>query len=232
MAVTGFFHHFGTFLLFTATILLIITCISAPVVNDIGLLKVNLGNATAQHHSKVTFGTFGFCQLNTADGHDHCSKSMVGYSPGRVMINTEQTDFSKASLDTTRALTKVMILHPISAGLAFIAFILAIGAGMFGSFLAAAVSLLAFLVTLVALICDFVMFAIVKRDVNKDPSGSSAEFSIAMWTLLASAVCSLLGTVVIFFTCCSARMHRRRTTKVENDYGTAVRPARRRRRWF
>lgn len=148
------------------------------------------------------------------------------------MINTEQTDFSSTSLDTTRTLTKVMILHPISTALAFIAFILAIGAGMFGSFLAAAVSLLAFLVTLVALICDFVMFAIIKNNVNDDPSGSDASFSIAMWTLLASAVCSLLGTVVVFFTCCSARLHKRRTTKVENDYGTPVRPARRRRRWF
>ena len=144
------------------------------------------------------------------------------------MINTESTDFSKTSLDSTRGLTKVMILHPISAALTFIAFILAIGAGFFGSFLAAVVSLLAFLVTLVALICDFVLFAIIKNNVNDDDSGSDAYFSIAMWTLLTSAICSLLGTIVVFFTFCSACLHRRRSVKTANDYGT---PARRR-RWF
>lgn len=66
MAITGFFHHIGTFLLFAATILLIITSISAPVVNDIGLLKVKLSNATNDHYSEVSFGTFGYCVLNTA----------------------------------------------------------------------------------------------------------------------------------------------------------------------
>lgn len=56
---TGFFHHIGTFLLFSATVLLIITCISAPVVNDLALLKVDLGN---NHRDKISFGTFGYCE--------------------------------------------------------------------------------------------------------------------------------------------------------------------------
>jgi hypothetical protein len=64
MAQTGFFHHIGTFLLFAATVLLIITCISAPVVHDLALLKVELGGNSAQDHATVTFGTFGYCQNN------------------------------------------------------------------------------------------------------------------------------------------------------------------------
>lgn len=66
MAVTGFFHHIGTFLLFVATVLLIITSITAPVVNDLGMMKVSLSNATNDHYSEVSFGTFGYCVLNTA----------------------------------------------------------------------------------------------------------------------------------------------------------------------
>lgn len=46
MARTGIVHHTGTFLLFAATILLLITSISAPVVNDIGLLKIKLSNGS------------------------------------------------------------------------------------------------------------------------------------------------------------------------------------------
>lgn len=66
MAVTGFFHHIGTFLLLASTVLLIITTISAPVVNDISMLKVTLANATNEHYSEISFGTFGYCYLNTA----------------------------------------------------------------------------------------------------------------------------------------------------------------------
>lgn len=68
MAVVGFFHHVGTFLLLVATALLIVTTISAPVVHNIAILKVNLGNSTGAHHSAVSFGTFGYCILDTAAG--------------------------------------------------------------------------------------------------------------------------------------------------------------------
>jgi hypothetical protein len=64
---TGFFHHLGTFLLFAAAVLLLITCISAPVVHDIALLKVELGGTASSQHSNVAFGTFGWC-VNSVNG--------------------------------------------------------------------------------------------------------------------------------------------------------------------
>lgn len=67
MARTGFFHHIGTFLLFAATVLLIIPDISAPVVHDISLLDVTLGNGTNTHHSHVTFGSWGWCLTAAAE---------------------------------------------------------------------------------------------------------------------------------------------------------------------
>jgi hypothetical protein len=54
-----FIHHIGTFLLLVATALLIVTSISAPVINDIGLLTVNLQDETIG--KEVSFGTFGYC---------------------------------------------------------------------------------------------------------------------------------------------------------------------------
>jgi hypothetical protein len=64
MAKTGIFHHVGTFLLFVAAILLLITTISAPVVNDIAILRVTLTNKTDIRHSSINFGTFGYCVLD------------------------------------------------------------------------------------------------------------------------------------------------------------------------
>jgi hypothetical protein len=66
MGKTGLFHHVGTFLLFVSAILLLITTISAPVVNDIAMLKVTLTNKSDIRHSSVTFGTFGHCVLDVA----------------------------------------------------------------------------------------------------------------------------------------------------------------------
>ena len=66
MAQTGIFHHVGTFLLFAAAILLLIVTISAPVINDVSLLKVTLTNRSDIRNSSVTFGTFGHCVLDVA----------------------------------------------------------------------------------------------------------------------------------------------------------------------
>lgn len=219
----GFFHHIGTFLLFAATVLLVITTISAPVVNNLGLLKVNLGNATSSHQTEVVFGTFGYCVTDTAlDNKDYCTGSHIGYNATGVLSNVDSTIFSDSVGKSTNALTKVMILHPIVLGMSFISFLLALGAGFIGSFLAAIVSLLTFLVTLVALVVDFVLFAVVKEHINEskyDQAGSHAEYGIASWTILAAAVCSLLGAIIVFFTCCSQRMHKKRELGAKNDYG-------------
>jgi len=64
--VTGIFHHVGTFLLLVATALLLVTTITSPVVNDMGILRVHLKNRTSSSNSAVSFGTFGYCVLNTA----------------------------------------------------------------------------------------------------------------------------------------------------------------------
>lgn len=230
MARTGFFHHIGSFLLFAATILLLVTTISAPVVDDISMLKVDLSNATSDHQSAITFGTFGYCTINTASGHNACSPKKIGYNPSAIIANVDGTDnFSNASEDSTKALTRVMVLHPIATGVAFIAFLLAVGAGVVGSFLGAIVSLIAFVITAVVLITDFVLFHLVKKHVNEDGSGSKASYGVGLWLILAAGICLLLGTLVVFFSCCSARLHRSRGTssgKVDPAY--VAQPRRRR----
>jgi len=57
--------HIGTFLLFVALVLLIIVTVSSPVINDIGFLKVTLSNGTTANPSSVTFGTLGYCVLDS-----------------------------------------------------------------------------------------------------------------------------------------------------------------------
>ncbi len=147
------------------------------------------------------------------------------------MRNVDNTPFSEYAEDTTRSLTKAMILHPIACGLNFIAFMLALGAGTVGSLLASMVALVAFLTTAVAMIIDFVNFSIVRSNVRDNNPDARVEYGSAAWTILVSAICSLIGTVIVFLTCCSARLHRRRNRGVAPAKAEYVAPARRR-RWF
>jgi hypothetical protein len=227
MGATGLIHHFGSFCLFMATILLIITCISAPVVSHIAMLKVRYDNNAGNVH----YGTFGWC-ADIAGSRHGCSGINVGYDAVGVLEDSGMRNFrlSDASSSTANALTNVMILHPVACGLNFIAFLLAVGASVVGSFLASMMALLAFLVTLVVLITDFVGFALIRNAVNRSNTGAEASYGAASWTLLAAAILSLIGSVILFFTCCSARIHRRRQsrTKTEHYEGSASS----RRRWF
>lgn len=91
------------------------------------------------------------------------------------MDGADKTDFNTASTDTTKALTRVMVLHPVACGLAFIAFLLAAGSGVIGAVAAALVTAVTWIVTIVVMCTDFVAFGIIKRHVNRDGSGSYAR---------------------------------------------------------
>jgi len=220
MAKTGIFHHVGTFLLFVSAILLLITTISAPVINDISMLKVTLTNSSVERHSAVSLGTFGYCVLDVAgpkDDQDYCTKSQIGYNPALLIEKTDKTTFNTAQINTTKALTRVMILHPIVCGMAFIAFLMALGSGVCGALLAALVAACTWALSVVVLATDFTLFGIIKNHVNgsNDKSGSSAKFGVAIWTLLAAMILLFFGTFIVLFTCFSARRHKNdvRTTK-------------------
>jgi hypothetical protein len=227
---TSKFHHVGTFLLFAAAILLLITTISAPVIKDIPILKVMLTNFTDIRNSSVIFGTFGHCILDvppiTTD-QDFCFPKTVGYDPASIMAAIDGTAFSTASGDTANALTRVMILHPIAFALAFIAFLLALGSGFVGSLFASLVGALAFIITLIVMATDFVWAGIIKNAVNSDGTGSHAYYSVGMWTILAAMVLLFLGTIITFLSCCSSRRSNR-TSKVDGAYANGTTTQRRR----
>jgi len=238
MAKTGLFHHVGTFLLFAAAILLLITTISSPVINDIPILKVVLANETDIRHSSITFGTFGYCVLDvpseTDKDQDYCTGKHIGYNPALIMAQSDGTDFGTGAEDTSKALTRVMVLHPVACALAFIAFLLALGSGVCGALLASAVSALTWLVTVVVMATDFVLFGIVKNHVNNSGGGSHAYYSTGMWTILAAMICLFFATFIVLFTCFSARMHSRNTTHTTKvaDAGYANGTTTRRKRHF
>lgn len=226
MGVGKFFHHIGTFCLFAAAILLLIATISAPVVNHISLLRVNFNNGVS--HSEYSFGTFGYCQLSVDGGGDRCSKKMIGYNPGYLVGQVDKNiDVSTAGEDTAKALTRVMVLHPVGCALAFIAFLFAIGTGTFLSFISSVLSGIAFIVTIIVLATDFAGLSIIHHDVNK--SGNKAKWGAAIWCVLVAAILLIFSTALIFLTCCAARRSNKKHASTDN--GFAAEKTRRKKRF-
>ncbi|KAJ4864121.1 SUR7/PalI family domain-containing protein [Trichoderma breve] len=215
MGVGTFFHYFGTVLLLAATALLIVVSVTAPVVNDLSILKVDVsGSSTID---RITFGTFGYCIIR--DGPDDCTKAHVGYDATAALAGVQGLTFSKGDRDSARVLTRVLILHPIAAGLTFLAFLLCLGTSFLGSFVASLFSFLAFLVTVVAMACDFAGFSIIKHAVNtRGPNNLHARWGPTVWCILVAAALNLIATVLVFITCCAGRRKKTHTHRGKADY--------------
>ncbi|MCJ1324140.1 hypothetical protein MMC10_000802 [Thelotrema lepadinum] len=185
-----------------------------------------------RNDSTVAFGTFGYCILNVQSGGDYCTGRMIGYQAAHAMAQIEGTGFSEAAANTSNGLTNVMVLHPVACGIAFVAFLISLGAGVIGSLVGVIVAFLAWVITLVVMATDAVAFGILKNDINDDGQGAQAYFGSGFWTLVAAFIMLFLGMVIVFFTCCSARRQRKRERvahEPKNDYGA---PATGRRRWY
>ncbi|KAM4063932.1 SUR7/PalI family protein [Hirsutella rhossiliensis] len=206
MGFGTFVHHIGTVLLLVATALLIVVSVTAPAVNSLAILRVELGGGV--QGNEVTFGSFGYCHRGVLDT-DQCSRSHIGYNPADVISDIDDTDFGTAAENTSKGLTRVMILHPIAAALCFIAFLLCLGTGIVGSLGAVFFALVSFIVTIVAMACDFAAFSIIRSHVN-DNGRSTARWGSGIWCILAAAICTLFAAAVVMLTCCAGRAKKRR----------------------
>lgn len=85
---------------------------------------------------------------------------MIGYDAVDVLTSIDNTQFGSVQRDSINNLTRAMILHPIAAGMAFIAFLISSGAGFFGSFLSSVVAFITWIVTLVIMAIDLAIFGV------------------------------------------------------------------------
>lgn len=184
--------------------------VSAPVIDHISFLDITTGS------SKATFGVFGYCSniivgtvhplhdehwLTFHQGSDTCSQRQIGYDIADVTGNLTDYTYVNNSLENV---TKAFILHPIACGIAFLSFLIALCSDRLGFLFAAFIALLAFIVSLVAMIIDFVVFGLVKHEINKNTS-ADADFAAAIWLVLAATIILFFSTFVVCFSCCTNR---------------------------
>ncbi|KAJ6520604.1 hypothetical protein DFH09DRAFT_1193997 [Mycena vulgaris] len=200
--------HLGTFLIFAALALLIVASISAPTVSKINFLHVAVANG-----SSVNFGSLGYC-IQMVESNS-CTPTGVGYRIADEIAAIGIDSFSRVKAASLHGLTEGLILHQIAAGVAGIAFLLAVCSHRIGYLFSSAVAFLAFLISLAVLIIDFIVFGSVKDHVNKN--NGSAKFGNAIWMVLAATIVLFFASIATCFACVTARRHRR-TTKTSAAY--------------
>ncbi|KAF2207276.1 hypothetical protein CERZMDRAFT_115280 [Cercospora zeae-maydis SCOH1-5] len=218
-------HFFGVALLLISSLLLLFVTLSAPIINHLGLLTIDLGfmGDKNQPYSFV-YGTFGSCCLHCGDhGIDVCTGRHIGYEPSRQMANSLHIPYQDVSSGTSDALTRVMVLHPIACGVSFIAFLLSIGGGIIGSLAGALTAGFAWVLVLIVMATDFTLFGIVRHHVNENGlSVARASFGDAMWLLVASFVLLFAGMGILLFTCCVARKEKNRKERREKEIASTM----------
>lgn len=139
-------------------------------------------------------------ELNNRTKQSWCTGRHIGYPPADVTNSATRTTFATTSGGTANSLTRVMVLHPIACGLAFIAFLTTLGGRTLTASLSGTlVTALTWTLVLISLAVDFTAFGIVKHDVNEQSGGvfPTAKFGSAMWCLVASFILLSAGVVVV-----------------------------------
>ncbi|KAF8329303.1 pali-domain-containing protein [Amanita rubescens] len=166
----------GAFLCLSAAVLLVFASVSSPTWEKISFLDVSSRSRTTH------FGVFGYTG----------SKASIGYH-----FNVPR-NFDSSQLESTVIynLTKTLILHPIAAGLAGIAFLFGL-CGMAhqrsGTVFMTLVTGLAAITTLVAWIIDMSLFGVARTQFRNQ--GYSAQYGNANWLTLGALIALLLGFV-------------------------------------
>ncbi|KAF8315936.1 pali-domain-containing protein [Clavulina sp. PMI_390] len=195
--------HVGTFLIFAATVMLLVVSLSAPIWDEVGFLRVHGGTGSGT----LVLGNWGYCTLMS--GGNQCSSRTLGYDMLRIVENFAGESQTTTSSSAARHLTNSFILHPIAAGIAFLAFLTALLSHRIGFLFSSLIAMVATVVTLIALILDWVTFEIAHRHVNHD-SSASASWGSAIWLVTVSFILLVLGSVTV---CCGCFTDRRRRAR-------------------
>ncbi|GAA5976688.1 hypothetical protein JCM5350_006721 [Sporobolomyces pararoseus] len=192
------FHHFGTFLLFAAFVLLLVSCLTSPLFgpnHDFAIAKATVGAPISVGSiisttltSDIKLGVFGYC-YNIENGQDMCSATQLGYElpPIIAEIASVTGTIDQGTQDTIRAVTKAFVLHPIATGIAFLAFLIAACSDRIGFLCASFVTLFTFLVTAACVVLDIVFFYVVRRYVEDHYDVTvDINYSTGTWLTVAA----------------------------------------------
>lgn len=144
-----------------------------------------------------------------------CSSSLLSLAAAAVNVLGSTGDISSAVI---HGLTYALILHPIAAAITLIAIIVSLTNNIVLDVIGSLVSFFAFLVCLVALIIDSVLFVTARHRINDAVPGSPASLGSAFWMVIAATILLLLAAFTVCFGSARARRERRDRRALDTAY--------------
>jgi len=217
------------FLNFAAFLLLLLVTLSVPIIKDIYLFRLTpnasfSNNLVSGASGSVKFGIWGYCTSGlkgsalgfTKTVANECSPKKLGYSiDGRV---SQLLGVDRFVNITSKALTAVLVLHPIACGLAFIAMVLSFimarptnGTTRFSSLMTLIANLLAAFLTTAVFVIDVVLVAVVRHHVRDETRNNvTAKYGNGVWMVLGAMIALWLGIITATCGIFQLRRHRRK----------------------
>jgi len=204
------------FFFFTAFLLLLLVTLSVPIIKSIYLfslsafVSVGSGILSANASETVKFGIFGWCSsalsasvLTFAVNEPaKCSKPHLGFTISPELQQALSTiDVSDLVDVMQKALSVVLILHPIACGLAFLASLFSLLALLrrhtrAWDMLATLLGVIAAILTTIVFITDIVFVLVAKSKLHQKTEGhASVSWGNAVWLALAAAICAWIASV-------------------------------------
>jgi len=188
-------HHVipGAVILGIAFLLSLLVSISLPYVRVFDIVRVNFDNSGGtgsdnDHITKFRWGIWGFCRQIAGSGNWDCTSTGYGYS----------TDISGQQIGTSW--TRGLVIHPIAAAAILVAWLLSFSTHLTVSLVAALVSLLGAVLTLIAFAIDIALLAFIKSKMNNISGVSEHTMPGPAFymTLVVLVITSVAGCTVCF----------------------------------
>lgn len=207
-------------MLFIALVLLIICSVSTPIWDVVSFLRAEVGE------QRIRLGMWGACVYSA--GTEACTSSRLGYDANQVVRLLDPSSSDTANW-IARNLTYTLVLVPIAAAIALIALLVSLSTNVVLDIIGSIISGIAFLVSLVALICATVLFVVARHRINESFDGSPASLGPAYWLLVTATILLLIA----FFTVCfgSARARRQKRANRASTASVPVQMGEKRHWW-
>jgi hypothetical protein len=208
------------FVLLCAFVLFLLPAISLPLIKPIYLLDIASasppsGQPETSIATDLRFGVWGFCAStefnpptllgNTGD----CTKPALGYTiPADVASVLELPTAVTNAIEET--LTIILVLHPVVAGLALAALLLALGVrSKAATILALILSVFTAIVGSAVLAIDIALVLVARDEVHKELGDIlTVSFGNAVWMIVVAVALEWLGVILlsaIACRCCGIR---------------------------
>jgi len=197
--------------LFAAFVLFLLVSLSLTIIRPIYLLTFRNANTPGTPLTIATqlrFGVWGVCAIGDLFPNEPlCFGPQLGYEVPEYLA--ELVNISQTVLDTVKkALLVVLVLHPISAGLAFLNFCFSIMLAIFSTTQALAVINL--VIAIITAVCasvsmaiDIALIAVARNKLKElDQFSFTVDFGNAVWMVVAGVALNWIAVVLLSARAC------------------------------